>query len=256
MFLLIAPVRVFMSFHFEDPQWYFGIAGPVFLLTPFVLKKIYAKNDVKRLLLFSVLFLYAWAMTTRQVRFLLPVLPVLAGLIAEGCFALRSNALRLTVFLLVGLNLFFSGRELAAYEPLNYWTGKESAETYLTRRLPVYKIYNEANRLCEEGDRLYLIHMKNYGYYLDCPWGGDFIFERYEIDSVLERDASVQALVGFFEEKKITKILMDRNMLGSPQFGLAGEKLQAFREFIENYGYEIARDGHFSLVRIRTEAAA
>jgi hypothetical protein len=246
---LAAPVLVFITGRFNEPRFYDGILGPVFLLIPLILIRLKLSETLKKMGLFSLLFLYYWAMTTKQIRFLVPVLPVLCLLLAYGLQSRKNPAWKILCVVLVLWNVTSGAREILTRDPLPFWKGKETREDYLRRQLPGYTIYQETNRRLAPGDKVFLIQMKNYGYYLNVPWAADFIFERYRLDKCLE-GSSVQDLKNFFSELKITHLLMDESHLQSSEWGLEPEKLDVLRQFLKAHAQLDFRDRQFALYEI------
>ncbi len=251
--ILFAPILVFVTAKFNDPQFYEGVLGPVFLLTPFflVFQRDRKPKEIRGLIVFSLLFLFHWALTTRQSRFLLPILPVLSFLLVYGLASLRKFFLTALVIVLMLYNLFTGIKETCAKDPFSFWFSKETREDYLARQWPGAAIYREANKRLGPADRLYLINMKNYGYYLDVPVRADFVFERYNLDRVLAAAPSVAGVVDFFKRNGISHLLMDEGFVLSPEWGLEPGQREIFQDFLTRHAESLVRDRNFVLYRLR-----
>lgn len=90
-YTLFAPILVFVRARFGEMHLYDGVLGPLFLFTPFLLIRVKKTPLTRCLSLFSLLFLFCWAFTTKQARFLIPVLPVLSFLIAGSLHQISSK---------------------------------------------------------------------------------------------------------------------------------------------------------------------
>lgn len=255
--ILFAPVLVFITAKFNDPQYYEGILGPVFLLTPIFLIRVRGEKPkaVRWLGLFSALFLFYWALTTRQSRFLVPILPVLSFLLGYGLASLKKKSLYALVAVLILFNFWAGVKETWSKDPFPFWRLKESREGYLERQWPGARIYREANQQLGPADRLYLINMKNYGYYLNVPFRADYIFERYNLDQALAHTFSADPLRHFLKREGISHLLVNESSLLSPDLGLEPGPLAIFKDFLARHAEPLARDRGFVLYRL-TDAGA
>ena len=195
---LLAPIRVFIQGRFDSVRFYDGVLGPVFLLVPLLVLPKKRRQGIGALLTFSLIFILYWAFSTKQVRFLLPLVPILCVALAYACRAWKKAWLTGLVALLLLFNLGIGAKELAKRAPWELWSGKMTREPYLERHVPVLAFYADAAAHLGPGDKLYLIHMRNYGYYLDVPWTGDFVFERYRLEKLLDGGAAGPDIAAFF----------------------------------------------------------
>lgn len=253
--ILLSPFLVFLIGKFNQPEFYEGVLGPVFLLTPLVCWKTPKTPLLKHLGIFSILFLYYWAFTTRQARFLIPILPVLCFILVFGLKSLAFHRWLTVAVILLGLgNLGMAAFELGKKNPMLYWKNK-NRDHYLSQQLDNYRIYQEANRRLNTTDKVFLINMKNYGYYLDVPWRGDFIFERYEIDHLLEAGGTEQDLMNFFKQRRITHLMLDEAFILSPQYGFSSKSLEVFTDFLKSSTTLTVRDNRFFLFKMNQSSS-
>jgi hypothetical protein len=108
--------------------------------------------------------------------------------------------------LAVGVDEAFKGN------PARFWTGRESREEFLPARVMGYPLYQETNRVIGEsgrGAKVFLVNMRNFGYFLDCPWRADFVFEYFRLGSELEAAEKPSELLPFFREMGITHLMID-----------------------------------------------
>lgn len=249
--LLLSPVLVFVTGRFNSFEFFDGVIGPLFLLIPFLLARVPKPESVKWLSLFSVVFLYYWAFTTKQVRFLIPLLPVLSFLLAYGVAEMKNRLLYGLVFVFLAVNLVIGGGEVWKKNPLPFWLGKESQDEYLSRQIESYPIYRMVHQMMGPDDKVYLIHMRNYVYYLDCPWRSDFVFERYSLDRFIESASRPDDLIAFFRSRDITHLLVDEKFATSPEWGLEGKHLEMFQEFLGKGTVPLLRFHHYALYKIK-----
>ena len=77
---ILAPLFVFIKARFDSAAHYDGVVGPLFLLTPLLLARSSKPRAVELLILLCLIFFCYWTFTTKQIRFLIPLLPVLSFL--------------------------------------------------------------------------------------------------------------------------------------------------------------------------------
>jgi hypothetical protein len=253
--VLLAPVLVFIFARFNEPVFYDGVLGIVFLMAPFLfaISRDRKPAEIKWLMVFSLLFLYYWAFTTRQSRFLIPVLPVLSFLIAYSLSRLKIKIAYAIVAALIAFNFWIGIRETCLKNPFPYWFGRETREQYLDRQWPGFAMYRQANKLLNRHDTVYLINMKNYLYNLDVPVRTDLVFERYSLDQVIRKDPAVPAIDRFFKHNHISHLMIDEAFVLSPDWGLRGKERMTFLDYLNSRAELLTRRGNFALYRLKTE---
>ena len=249
--ILLAPVYVLTIAKFDQHAYYDGIVGPIFLLTPLLLWRVSKVPVVQVGASFCVLFVFYWAVTTRQVRFLLPLLPLACFLLVYG---LSSTRWRGWLWVVGGL-LVFQWIQGVGYRmerrPLRYWLGQESKDAYLTRLRSNYRVYQEANRRLSPSDKLFLLYTKNDGYYLRCQWRGDFIFEGHRLEKLLKRASHEEEILEFFQEMQITHLIMNTYFFFSPEHQVKGKEGALLRRFLERHTKILFRDKGYWLIQLR-----
>jgi 4-amino-4-deoxy-L-arabinose transferase-like glycosyltransferase len=206
---IAAPVLVFLRAQFGDPRWYDGVVGPVFLLAPLILWRRDLRARFAWPLIFAIISVLFWGITIRQVRFLIPVLPLLAFLVAAVMNTWRPRLAGAIVagFALVGAGIAVN--QVRAQAPWAFWRGAESRDAYLARQIAVYPIYQAANRQLGESDRVYLLNLHNYGFYLRRPWRADFVFESWRLEQAVADSGGRDVVARFFDSQGVTHLLID-----------------------------------------------
>jgi hypothetical protein len=248
---LTAPIRVFIQGRFNSAMFFDGVLGPAFLLIPFLALRKKVRKDLDIFFIFSLLFLLYWAFSTRQVRFLLPVMPFLCLILARGCQAWEKPWLTRFVAALLFFNVFLGGKEIAKKAPWDYWTGKLSREAYLARENPILSFYADANRLLGPGNTPYLINMRSYGYALDHPWEGDFVFERYRLDRLLEKGPTVPEIRAFFAGCHATHVMINRKAFALNRPGSEENIPALFSRFLERACEPVFEHDDYGLFKIK-----
>ena len=248
----LAPVLVFITARFNSYVFYEGVIGPVFLLTPFLLFRREKPAAVKWLAFFCLLFLYYWALTTKQVRFLIPVLPAAGFLLAYGLSTSRFKWLTHVLALALAASSCVIGvREVLRVYPFPYWLGLETRDQYLSRQVEGYRAYQSADKWVGPGGKLYLINMKNYVYFLHSPWRSDFIFERFQLDRFMEKNPSPAEVFEFFNSRGITHLLANESFIASERWGFPPSQQKIFREFLTGHAEPLMRDKTCALYRLK-----
>jgi hypothetical protein len=239
---LMASIRVYTS---AQPNYtaYDGIIGPVFLLAPLALLARRRAPQIPLLFVFAVGFTLYWSLTTTQVRFLLPVLPVMAVLVAIGLSDRHRVLARGAVALFVSISLFEAWDAVVGVaSPGRYWAGSESRVEYVERRIPTYSIYAAANATLGPGDRLYLINMRAWGYLLDLPgrgelepfpngWRADYTFGHFNLEKALIDARSPADVDEFFGARGITHLMVDEGVT----FGATGLQEREKRVLVDYF---------------------
>ncbi len=263
---LMAMVWVFTSAA-ANYTAYDGVVGSGFLLAPLAFLARGRHRDVRMLGVFAAGFIFYWSLTTTQVRFLLPVLPMAAVLVtvaASDRFRLLWTA---AIALLVAINVFVALDEVHSRRVYLFWLGHESREQYLTRRLPPYQIYREASQRLGPGDRLYLVNMRTWGYLLDLPgrgemtpfpngWRSDYTFEHYRLERALAAATGPADIATYFRDQGITHLMIDEELTLSPD-ALAPREGQLLAEFMRRHAnllFRNPRDAGQSLWRLNLGA--
>ena len=158
---------------------------------------------------------------------------VFAGLMAGAAWTVKYTALQLVLLLvlvavaaadrfkpiwtvaigfLVALNVFVGRDTVLAGRPHLFWSGRETRDEFLTRRLIPYQVYAEANRRLGPGDRVYLVNMRTWGYLLDLlgrgemqpfpnGWRSDYTFEHYRLERALMDATGPGEVAAYFRDQ-------------------------------------------------------
>ncbi|MFQ5743485.1 MAG: glycosyltransferase family 39 protein [Acidobacteriota bacterium] len=245
---LLAPILVFVKARFWKFDAYDGMIGPVFLLIPLLLWRRSKPKEIKLTIIFSLLYLYYWASTTLQARFLMPMLPPLAFLLAYGLRRRESKLLRGAIMVLMLVSLGFGVRENLTARPWNsterpwaFWAGKESRDQFWERRIQIYPIYREANQRLGPNDVVYLADMRHIGYLLDCQWRADFIFQRWKLVRLLDASTSAADFAQRLLDRGITYLMIDELLTLAPD-ALDAHQRELLMKFFETRAELVARN--------------
>lgn len=248
---ILSPIFVFAKGKFDEPLFYDGSLGLIYLFSFFSVRRKLKNSNVTFLWVFTALFFFYWTFTTKQARFLFPILPILSFLTVWGISTYKWRGILITVLsVFLSINLFSGARESLKKFSLSYLTGGESRTAYLQRLWPGFAAYFATNDMLGPKDTVYLVNMKNYVYYLDCAWRTDFVFERFTLENILQRSNSSEQILASLKREGITHILLDRSFLESYQTGLERADLEKFSRFISSYAQEQYRRGPFAVAKL------
>ncbi len=176
----------------DSPQ-FDGILGPIFLLTlPFLAGLRRWETPVRVILVYALLTFLFWASSAQQIRYLIPLFPLLA-LVTGAIMTRYRNRKRIFALLLciVAASLAFNGyhiiREFMKIAPLRVAVGIESRDEFLSRTLPHYPMYRFVNRNLPPDARVFLLYMKNYTFLCDRDCYADSMFEAHTLQKILQR---------------------------------------------------------------------
>jgi hypothetical protein len=146
-----------------------------------------------------------WALTSQQMRFLIPALALMAALGGIGLGDLgrrlkgghRPASFLLAMILVASLAIpDQQGRPFITNilgDKLAPALGLESREAHLERSVQSYAVFREINRRLPPEEKLFMI-WENRGYYLDRPYFADSFFEASSVMRMAEKAGSGRAL--------------------------------------------------------------
>ncbi len=154
-----------------------------FLLIPVTVWWAFRRKTGRLLLAAIAAYVLFWFSTSQQLRFLVPVLPVLVFLDARALDELTAAARRrlpswaqgaiaALVFIAFSFPLLGTYRAVLQNGPLP--TTRAAREAFLRGRLPSYSIYSDLNRRYGRGYTIYALHDEGMKYYCDGIAVGDW----------------------------------------------------------------------------------
>ena len=226
--LLMLPWTV--SLH---PGPFRGTLGAVFLFGVIMALLRRRPSDVRYGLFLAGAFFYEWALTLQEIRYLLPLAPVLAALTAFGILGNRSGlqpeqasprARRFDSLVAVaGLLMALSAAVLSfpslyprwtkewtywhSYQPpFRYLLGQQSAQDYLRRDVPSIEVYDFINEQLTQQDRILLLNDAAQ-FYSDVPTLYSYTVEG---ENILLQE-SEEGVLNKLRDSNITHVLLNYN---------------------------------------------
>ncbi len=259
-----APVRLSLTAQPEFAASYDGVLGISFLLgLPLLLWglwRVKLNTEVKIAVAVAGGWYLGWLFSSEQMRFLLPIFPVLAVAIVVAASKLSSRALQWTLLVSAVPGVLVIVAWFLAQNPLRVVLGGEARAAYLERRLDHYPYYQIINRDLPANARVWLINMRNDTVHLQRDYFADYIFEDYTITRLVKESASVSELRAKVKAMGITHILLRHDVIFDyARTPLVDEhkpeaenraKLQLLKSFLSESTKVIKRDAKFLLVEL------
>jgi hypothetical protein len=199
------PLRLFFSGRDDSPQYFDGALSPMLILfLPWAFKGKWL-DEKKILASFALLyFAYAFFLVDMRVRYILPIVPPLVALLVYGVFNIylrikRPAYLFAVLLFFAALHGVYLWRYFEAVRPMGYWEGQESRETYLTRVVPEYPVFDYINRELPATAKIYLLFIGRRAYYCE----RDYVHDGGELPGLLV--SAIQSAKNSFEIGKTLK---------------------------------------------------
>lgn len=267
---LAAPWNISITAQPELATHFDGVLGVAFLLgLPFLawaLWKFEMPAEAKiGSAVAAVMFLF-WLFSSQQLRYLLPIVPLLAiGIAAaferlgESVDGLKpigqvSFAAAAIAGLLTGTAWFLQKA------PLRVALGGESKAEYLTRNLDYYPYYRWLNAESDAGHRVWLINMRRDTYNLERPYFSDYLFEDWTLRRIVWESRSAPELKAKAAAMNVQFVLSrhdflfdyDRSPIIDDTKPRAENeaKLKMARELLLDPARTVKADARFSLVKV------
>ncbi len=267
---LAAPWNLSVTAQPEIATHFDGVLGVAFLIgLPILILGLWKFEMPVEVKIFEgvagVMFLF-WLFSSQQMRYLLPLLPVLAIGIAmafqrvgESEGRLRSvGSLSITVAAVAGI--LVSTAWFLQRAPLRVVLGGETREAYLARNIDYYPYYRWLNEESPAENKVWLINMRRDTYHLDRPYFSDYLFEDWTLRKMVWEARSVEELRAKTAAMGVQYVLArhdflfdyDRTTLVDERRPRAENeaKIKIAREFMLDPQRTIQADKKFSLVKV------
>lgn len=267
---LLAPLNVSVIAQPEQAAFFDGVLGVAFLFGIPILIWALWKFDLAVEIKIGVgvagiMFLF-WLFSSQQLRYLLPILPVLAIAItaagqkvANADSALR-NDLQGSLVAMAIAGVFVSAAWFLQKAPLRVVLGGETRDQYLSRNLDYYPYYQTLNTETPPDAKVWLINMRRDTYNLDRPVFSDYLFEDWTLRQMVWESRNVQELKAKTAAMGVQYMLTrhdflfeyDRSTIVDDKKPRAENeaKLKIAKEFILDKTNTIRGDEKFSLIKV------
>ncbi len=264
---LMAPLRVSLAAQPENPGLYDGVLGAAFLVgLPLLLWAIWRRNVGIEITIAAgvagIVSLF-WLFSSPQLRYLLPIVPLLAVGIAAAIDSLTDETVgNAWKYSLVGASAAAMLTGFAWFcqkAPLRVVLGGETRDEYLTRNLDYYRYYKHLNTEAPPDAKVWLINMRRDTYHIDRPVVSDYLFEDWTLRDMAWSARNAPELKAMAASLGIQYILTRDDFLLDPQKSTliddrkAAEsqtRIQMVRELVRDPQRTVMSDEKFSLVKI------
>jgi len=252
---LLLPWNVSLRAKMDSPQ-FDGILGPIFLLTlPFLAGLRRWETPVRVVLVYALLCFLFWASSAQQIRYLIPLFPILA--LVTGAIVTRYRKQKRIFALLlciVAASLAFNGyhiiRGFMKISPLRTAAGIESRDEFLSRTLRHYPLYRFVNRNLPPDARVFLLYMKNYTFLCDRDCYADSMFEAHTLQTILKEESSADGVCNRLKTMGFTHILYDGIFLLGEPSPLSVEQKKLFLDFQKSHLRVVRSEGPYHLYHL------
>lgn len=267
---LLAPWNLSVNAQPEYSTFFDGVLGVAFLFgLPILIWALWKKDMPEETKIgvgiAGIMFVF-WLFSSQQLRYLLPIMPVLAIAIAiasERSFTRRSamyivSKYALTLSAIGGI--LVSTAWFLQKAPLLAVFGGETRDQYLSRNIDYYPYYQWLNSETPADAKVWLINMRRDSYNLDRPYFSDYLFEDWTLRKMVWESRSSSELKAKAAAIGISYVLTRHDFLldykRSPLIDDTKPKAEneakfrIAREFILNNAATIRADEKFSLIKV------
>jgi len=234
---LLIPIRMFFQGKDNSYQYFQGSLNPILILfSPFVLlNKRYGKDKFLFAFFSAIFIIMAFFLTAKQVRYVLPVVPLLAIIAVMGIKDLLNKLETITlssslsfreriksigkvfiftsVSILLIFNFIYLKNRMQIVKPFPYVFGKETREVYLKRHL----LHNDAveyiNDNLPSDAKIFTMFLGRRGYYLDRAYENESSFGISTIRHMINSSEDEEKFVEYIRSMEVTHILMRTDLV-------------------------------------------
>ena len=264
---LISPWNISTAAQPEEAKYFDGVIGVAFLiglpLLLFALWKFDLDVEIKICAgVAGIMFLF-WVFSSQQLRYLLPILPLLSIAIlfaAEKAGGILRNATVASLTAASVAAMLVSFAWFAQRAPVRVVFGGESREAFLVRNLDYYPFYAFLNTDTTADAKVWLINMRRDTYNLDRPAISDYLFEDWTLRQMVSEARSTPELRAKIAATGVQYVLArtdvlfdyDRSALVDDKLPRADNeaKLKMAREVLLDPARTVKADNKFSLIKV------
>ena len=218
------PIRIFFQGKDSSPQFFDGVLNPILIvMLPFAFLKRDYSRDKTFFLLFSAFFLLmACFLTIIRIRYILPIIPLMAILSVMGIRNLVGWADRLSrptghiciiiissiTVILIAFNLLYLKDYFNTIKPARYVFHQETRDEFLARNIGSYPAVKYINENLPDDARIFFMFLGRRGYYLDRSYCYDSSFGMKTITGMVKASKDRHDFHAYLKSLKCTHILM------------------------------------------------
>lgn len=267
---VLAPVNISVIAQPEDAKYFDGVLGVAFLIgLPILIWGLWKfELPVEAKIgagIAAIMFLF-WLFSSQQLRYLLPILPVLAIAIAASAEAIAAKreslraVWRYSFAAAIVVGILTTAAWFLRSAPLRVALGGETRDQYLTRNLDYYPYYQAVNSDTPADAKVWLINMRRDTYNIERTVFSDYLFEDWTLRKMVWESRSVQELRSKTAAMGVQYVLTrhdflfdyDKSTLVDDKKPRAENdaKLKIAKDFILDPERTIRADNKFSLIKV------
>ena len=213
-----------------------GILGPVFLFTLPFLAGIRRDMSLLLIVVFAFFSFLFWASSAQQIRYLIPLLPLLAIVVGAILTNYRKRKpIYSLLACLIAASLTYNGyyivRDFMKIKPLRAVVGLESREDFLGRLIPTYPMYRFANENLPFNAKIFLVYMKNYTFFCERDCYSDSMFETHTLGKILRGASSPEEISDMMQERGFSHIMYDERYVTGDYSPLSADEKKKFLDY-------------------------
>jgi hypothetical protein len=264
---VISPWNLSVNAQPEIARNFDGVLGVAFLIglpiLIFGLWKLDLPAEVKICVAVAAIAFLFWLFSSQQLRYLLPIAPLLAISIMAAAEKIDSATRRVLKIALITsgvAGILVSFAWFCQRAPLRFVLGVESRDAFLTRNLDYYPYYAWLNAESPADSRVWLLNMRRDTYDLERPAVSDYLFEDWTLRQMVWESRNTAELRGKIAAMNVQYILSrndilldyDRSALVDDKKPRAENeaKLKMAREVLLDPAKTVKADNKFSLIKV------
>lgn len=256
--IFLLPLRVFLTGRDGNPREFDGALSPLLILfLPWAFSRSLSKARYLYLFYSVTSLIIILSVAMARARYLLPVVAGFIPLAAAGFDrAAEMPRVKRPVFALfwsiIALHLYYTYQTFNRLAPLAYFSGSESREAYLSRKLGYFPLTQKLNETPDS--KVYLIFTGRQTYYID----HGFYFDEGEFPKLLfdsiNSAASPEQIAATLSKNGITHLLIRVSLLNRYfEDNLPVDKIELWKTYVERYLYLVESRGEYALFEIKSD---
>jgi hypothetical protein len=244
---IMTPLRLSFKARFEDVTSYDGMIGPAWILLALTVPFWKARGRAQTFFKYGALFFFVFWMTgSRQVRFFLPCLLLLALAIAAALertpwLARKAGIVVITCGIIV--NTWTCHGLFKQSACIDFLSGRTTADDFLLYHVKPFSIFTVLNSLPKDTTRVFLAGTDNLNFYLEQPYTADYVFASERLRALLEKDG----LADYIADERITHLLVRSKFIWDKDVGLPEAEQAALKQYLNAHARHLATENGYSL---------
>jgi hypothetical protein len=232
--MLLIPIRMFFQGNDYGYQYFQGVLNPVLIVfAPFALINKKYRRDKFIFFIFSMVFMaLAYFLTRQQVRYLLPIFPLLSILAIMGIKNLAKyireinyfsslpetfnllvrNSIFLGVIVLLSFNFVYLKNRVNIIKPFAYISGSETKNEFLKRHLSYFPAVEYINASLPKDSIILTIFLGRQGYYLDRFYKNSSSFGMNIINGMVKNSDYEKKFGAYTQSLNVTHLLIQTGL--------------------------------------------